>query len=42
MDFRGNRVIALPSLGCETGPGDPKASLPGSVAPEMPGLFAAE
>ncbi len=25
VDFRGNRVIALPALSCETAPGDPKA-----------------
>ncbi|GJD99734.1 ATP-binding protein [Methylobacterium isbiliense] len=36
-DFRGNRIVALPALGCETGPGDPKAQ----GAP-LPGLFAAE
>jgi hypothetical protein len=24
-DYRGNRVIAVPDLGCETAPGDPKA-----------------
>jgi hypothetical protein len=44
-DYRGNRVIALPVLQCETAPGDPKAPLPGAApaeAPEMPGLFAAE
>ena len=41
-DFRGNRVIALPALACETGPGDPKAALPGTAEPAMPGLFAAE
>ncbi|ACL61801.1 ATP-binding protein [Methylobacterium nodulans] len=36
-DFRGNRIVAIPSLGCETGPGDPKAA-----PAELPGLFAAE
>jgi hypothetical protein len=25
MDFRGNRIVALPALNCETAPGDPKA-----------------
>jgi hypothetical protein len=53
MDFRGNRIVALPALGCETAPGDPKAPVgegraaaveatPAPAAPEMPGLFAAE
>ncbi|GJD51169.1 hypothetical protein OPKNFCMD_3921 [Methylobacterium crusticola] len=36
-DFRGNRVVALPALGCETAPGDPKGA-----AGEPAGLFAAE
>ena len=36
-DFRGNRVVALPALGCETAPGDPKGS-----TQEPAGLFAAE
>jgi hypothetical protein len=26
VDYRGNRVVALPDLGWETGPGDPKAA----------------
>ncbi|WP_298964413.1 ATP-binding protein [uncultured Methylobacterium sp.] len=38
-DFRGNRIVALPALSCETGPGDPKAV---PAAPDVPGLFAAE
>ncbi|GJE41950.1 ATP-binding protein [Methylobacterium soli] len=25
-DFRGNRIVALPALACETAPGDPKAA----------------
>lgn len=36
-DFRGNRVVALPALGCETAPGDPKGTVE-----ELAGLFAAE
>ncbi|TNC13502.1 ATP-binding protein [Methylobacterium terricola] len=36
-DFRGNRVVALPALGCETAPGNPKGA-----AEEPAGLFAAE
>jgi hypothetical protein len=36
-DFRGNRVVALPALGCETAPGNPKGGLD-----EPAGLFAAE
>jgi hypothetical protein len=39
-DFRGNRVVALPELGWETGPGDPARSAPLPDAP--PDLFAAE
>jgi len=45
-DYRGNRVVALPGLGCETAPGDPKvlpaepAGPPDEAAPL--GLFAAE
>jgi hypothetical protein len=51
MDYRGNRIVALPALACETGPGDPKAPLeakPGTASPPadpesgLPGLFAAE
>ncbi|ACA20513.1 AAA ATPase [Methylobacterium sp. 4-46] len=36
-DFRGNRIVAIPGLGCETGPGDPKAA-PGDpkAAPSDP------
>ncbi len=36
-DFRGNRIVALPALGAETAPGDPKA-----VGVAVGGLFAAE
>jgi hypothetical protein len=39
-DFRGNRVIAIPELGWETGPGDPARAAPLPDAP--PDLFAAE
>jgi hypothetical protein len=51
MDYRGNRIVALPALACETGPGDPKAPAEakpgGPAAPPagdagLPGLFAAE
>ena len=53
MDYRGNRIVALPALNCETGPGDPKAPLSEGKLPAeakatappqsgMPGLFAAE
>ncbi|WP_375455549.1 ATP-binding protein [uncultured Methylobacterium sp.] len=47
-DFSKNRIVALPALGCETAPGDPKAE---AAAPARPnpapgsagwGLFAAE
>jgi hypothetical protein len=38
VDFRGNRVIALPELGRETAPGDPARA----AAPPGPDLFAAE
>ncbi|KQP48986.1 ATP-binding protein [Methylobacterium sp. Leaf108] len=40
MDYRGNRVVALPGLGCETAPGDPKASPGDPKAPpsEVKGL----
>jgi hypothetical protein len=47
VDYRGNRVVALPDLGWETGPGDPKAAA-SEPAPERAGmdaqvdLFAAE
>lgn len=46
-DFRGNRVIALPGLSCETAPGDPKAEAPATqdgAAEADPSwqLFAAE
>ncbi|HEX8417737.1 MAG TPA: ATP-binding protein, partial [Methylobacterium sp.] len=40
-DFGGNRIVALPGLGCETAPGDPKACVPEAGAPEW-SLFAAE
>ncbi|WP_132252745.1 ATP-binding protein [Methylobacterium segetis] len=43
-DYRGNRIVALPALGCETAPGDPKAA-DGEAEPapaEGWGLFAAE
>jgi hypothetical protein len=33
MDYRGNRVVALPSLNCETAPGDPKAPAGDGKAP---------
>jgi hypothetical protein len=33
MDYRGNRVVALPSLNCETAPGDPKAPFGDGKAP---------
>ena len=53
MDYKGNRIVALPALACETAPGDPKASAeakPGGTAGSpppagdsgLPGLFAAE
>ena len=29
-DFTGNRIVAFPDLGCETGPGDPNALDPGA------------
>ncbi|MFO1151609.1 MAG: ATP-binding protein [Alsobacter sp.] len=31
-DYRGNRVIAIPDLGCETAPGDPKAAWEGDAS----------
>lgn len=37
--FRGTRVAALPGLGCETAPGDPRAA---EAEPDEPTLFAAE
>ncbi|HYF53141.1 MAG TPA: ATP-binding protein, partial [Salinarimonas sp.] len=39
-DFRGNRVVALPDLDRETGPGDP--SRPARIPGSGPDLFAAE
>jgi uncharacterized protein len=39
-DPRGLRIIALPDLGRETGPGDPNAFE--EPAPEIRDLFAAE
>ena len=48
LDFSKNRIVALPALGCETAPGDPKADLAEPAAPDAPesaagwGLFAAE
>ena len=41
MDFRGNRIVALPSLGCETAPGDPKTTAVAEAEAGL-GLFAAE
>ena len=46
-DFRGNRIIALPGLSCETAPGDPKAeAVPAAESAGEPDagwqLFAAE
>ncbi len=45
-DFRGNRVIAVPGLACETAPGDPKAEAPAAADTPVEGadwqLFAAE
>ena len=46
-DFRGNRIIALPGLSCETAPGDPKAeAVPATESAGEPDagwqLFAAE
>ncbi|MEE7478594.1 ATP-binding protein, partial [Methylobacterium hispanicum] len=44
-DFRGNRVIAVPGLSCETAPGDPKAEAAPADAPAEGTdwqLFAAE
>ncbi|GJE34342.1 ATP-binding protein [Methylobacterium oxalidis] len=43
-DFRGNRIVALPALGRETAPGDPKAADggPDPAPAEAFGLFAAE
>ena len=34
LDFRNNRVLAFPDLGCETGPGDPAG--PDAMAEERP------
>jgi hypothetical protein len=31
-DYRGNRVVAIPDLGCETAPGDPKAAVEEELA----------
>ncbi|TXN20565.1 ATP-binding protein, partial [Methylobacterium sp. WL93] len=48
VDFSKNRIIALPALGCETAPGDPKADVAEPAAADAPdpggswGLFAAE
>jgi hypothetical protein len=39
VDYRGNRVVALPDLGWETGPGDPKAAA-ADAPPERAGLDA--
>ncbi len=32
MDYRGNRIVALPALNCETAPGDPKAPADGKAS----------
>ncbi|TXM96886.1 ATP-binding protein, partial [Methylobacterium sp. WL122] len=48
VDFSKNRIVALPALGCETAPGDPKADVAEAAPPEQSeagagwGLFAAE
>ncbi|SFG50998.1 ATP-binding protein [Methylobacterium gossipiicola] len=42
MDYRGNRVVALPALGCETAPGDPKAPVGDGKAPADDKAPAAE
>lgn len=46
VDYRGNRIISVPDLGWETGPGDPKAAIAETQAAEAPtpqtDLFAAE